>query len=555
MNRYRSGILLIVLALIVTSCKSATPDPGVVAPDLQSQNPCSGTGCETVASDLGELSYIFETTANPIAVGVVLETGGTVETLIPVAGGVISATGADGTVYKLEIPADALLTETLIGLTPVTSISGMPFGSEQTYAVQLSPEGLFLQNFAILTISPAAEIPIGEQIMFGYQREGSDLLLAAPVEDSSEIKINVAHFSGYGVTSGSMVSFGSIRESLGGNIEQRMQSAVAERIGIERQRQLLGISQGDDPAESEWFTDVLKQYEEQVVNPRVAAAGDSCEAGKQAQETVLAYERQLELLGISDGNSPDKYPGLHDKVARVCVLEEFEACVQHHRIYLMLPLYDGLLRQNEILHIYSPGTLNEARDLTIKCLTFKLKFKSTGKLDLGGSGYDSSVTSELILRYSPEEGFILGAIAELVNTDFNFRFPGCGAISVPGGGVFAVLGLLYEIEGGAPDKDGNYPDAAVSDLNMTYTPDNTSESGTIKACQGAGAVSLAPAPLWTSTFIATHKDELGEGGYIAADWEILGDELFARKEWSLVSNVEGRITEEGSFELYHTPGL
>ena len=207
----------------------------------------------------------------------------------------------------------------------------------------------------------------------------------------------------------------------------------------------LGISQGNDPAESEWFTDALKQYEEQVVNPLVAAAGDSCEAGKLAQKTVLAYERQLELLGISDGNSPDKYPGLHDKVARVCVLEEFEACVQHHRIFLILPLYEGLLRQNEILHIYSPGTLNEARDLTIKCLTFRLKFQSTGS-SMDGSGYDSSVTSELILRYSPEKGIILGAIAELVNTDFNFRFPGCGATSVPGGGEFAVLGLSTRLK-------------------------------------------------------------------------------------------------------------
>ena len=580
MNSYRSKMLLMVLALLVSSCKSATPetvkvmpdpesqsscsdggcetaapDPGVITPDPQSQNPCPGTDCDPAAHGLGELSYIFENTANPIAVSVVLETGRTVEMLMPVEGGVISANGTDGTVYKLEIPADALLAETLIGLTPVTSISGMPFGSEQTYAVQLSPEGLFLQNFAILTVSPAADIPIGEQIMFGYQGEGSNLLLAAPVEDSSEIKINVAHFSGYGVTSGSMESFASVRDFLGGDIEQRMQSAVAERIGIERQRQLLGISQGDDPAESEWFTEVLKQYEEQVVKPRVAAAGDSCEAGKRAQETVLAFERQLELLGISDGNSPDKYLGLHDKVARVCVIEEFEACVQHHRIYLMLPLYEGLLRQNEILHIYSPGTLSEARDLTIKCLTFRLEFQSDGKLDMDGSGYDSSVTSELILRYSPEAGIILGAESELVNTDFKFHFANCSVTSIPGGGVFAALGLTYELVYGVLDKDGNYPEAGISDMMLVYTPGNTSEAATINPCNGAAAISLPATPFWTSSFIATHKDELSEGGYTAIDWEILGDELFARKEWNLVSSDEAGITEKGSFELYHTPGL
>ena len=229
MRFHRSEIILIVLVLMImgcssalpirgttipdsrtqspcsgTGCNPATPDPVVTVPVVQNLDPCTDTGCEPAAPDLGKLSYIFNTTAKPIDVGVVLETGGTVESLIPVEGGVISATAADGTLYKLEIPADALLKETLIGLTPVTSISSMPFGSEQTYAVQLSPEGLFLQNFAILTITPAVEIPIGEQIMFGYQGIGSDLLLAAPVADSSEIKINVLHFSGYGVTSGSM---------------------------------------------------------------------------------------------------------------------------------------------------------------------------------------------------------------------------------------------------------------------------------------------------------------------------------------------------------------
>ena len=67
-------------------------------------------------------------------------------------------------------------------------------------------------------------------------------------------------------------------------------------------------------------------------------------------------------------------------------------------------------------------------------------------------------------------------------------------------------------------------------------------------------MSLPPPHYGPVTFIATHKDELGEGGYTAVDWEILGDELFARKEWSLVSTVEGNITEKGYFELYHAPG-
>ena len=76
--------------------------------------------------------------------------------VIPIEGGSVSATGTDGTVYTLDIPANALLTETSIGLTPVTSIGGLPFGGEQTHAVQLSPDGLFLYEPAVLTIAPSS---------------------------------------------------------------------------------------------------------------------------------------------------------------------------------------------------------------------------------------------------------------------------------------------------------------------------------------------------------------------------------------------------------------
>ena len=49
--------------------------------------------------------------------------------------------------------------------------------------------------------------------------------------------------------------------------------------------------------------------------------------------------------------------------------------------YLILPLYHGLLQQNALIPIYAAGTLEEARDLTVKCLTFRLELEST----VGGS--------------------------------------------------------------------------------------------------------------------------------------------------------------------------
>lgn len=42
-----------------------------------------------------------------------------------------------------------------------------------------------------------------------------------------------------------------------------------------------------------------------------------------------------------------------------------------------------------------------------------------------------------------------------------------------------------------------------------------------------------------------------DSGYITSDWEIFGDEYFAKKVW-IKENSE--IVETGTFKLYHTPG-
>src|SRR6185503_9115557 len=136
--------------------------------------------------------------ATPVDVQVILDTAQLAEAMVPVEGGSVSATGSDGTVYRLDIPAGALLHETMINLTPVTSLTGMPFGGTQTHAVRLGPDGLALQDSAVLTITPAVEIPIDQQFLFGYVGDGIDVVFAHPVIDSSEIKIHIQHFSGYG---------------------------------------------------------------------------------------------------------------------------------------------------------------------------------------------------------------------------------------------------------------------------------------------------------------------------------------------------------------------
>ena len=54
----------------------------------------------------------------------------------------------------------------------------------------------------------------------------------------------------------------------------------------------------------------------------------------------------------------------------------------------------------------------------------------------------------------------------------------------------------------------------------------------------------------------THAAELDAsgaygGGYLSLDWEVFGDEYFAKKEW--IKEDEEHV-EAGTFKLHHTPG-
>ena len=495
-------------------------------------------------------SAIFDT-PEPIDVGVALDTDKMVEALIPVDGGSITTTGSDGTVYTLDVPSDALNNETAIGMTPVGSLSGMPFGGTQTYAVQFSPEGLQLQNFAVLTIKPAVEIPADQQTFFSYLGNGKDLIFAWPVADSSELKINVLHFSGDGVTNGTPAKVDPLRERLGGDAERRLQSWSAQKLGIERQLQLMGGSESFGPELIKEFAEATQLFDEQVVKPRVAAAGESCAAGKLALQTVLGVERQRQLMGGKDALY-DKYPGLVDKVARTCVLEEFTACGQYHRVWLMQSIYEGMVQQQSRFPIYSAGTLAEARDLTIKCLTFRLEFESTAKDKRPGLyTYASSVKAKVMLRYAPSAnppGFI-GGNGVFDNTKYKITVPGCTTTTTLGGGEIAVLNVMFHVVAGAPDSDGNYPDAHVQDLTMNYMPASSSEHA-MNSCNGTPPQPMA-LPAWSLAYLGTHDEWMTGTGLVAEQWDVSEGALFAEKEWNL---KKGTFTDESTMKLYHVLG-
>jgi hypothetical protein len=239
-----------------------------------------------------------------------------------------------------------------------------------------------------------------------------------------------------------------------------------------------------------------------------------------------------------------------------------------------------------------PEEVQLAEDLTKKCLTFELQFDSNGIFDaVAGDGYSAAVTAKIRLQFDPATLTIKGE-APLESKSFEFRPPAsCTATSTTGGGSFQVNSLEYVTDSTSKDDKLGF----VSDFKLDYWPGVTTESYHVD-CPPTGSskqeahFTSPPSGYWSGMFFVTHTDELntlgaasgaapalpdissmlsgalagaipplpvpdlgGGGGFLADDWEVMGGELFAQKEWDM--NQSGAsVVENGSMKLFHTPG-
>ena len=596
----RTLIFMLVVVLTLSACRFATQLGG-------------GGG------QANKYQYIFKAPTNPIHLDLKLDQGSSSKAIIGPKGGQVSATGADGTVFTLDIPEKALTGATTITLIPITSVSGGPFDGKTTYAVQLEPEGLYLYYDAILTITPAKPIPLAQQLFFSYKGDGNTVGLAIPVVDSNELKIRLMHFSGYGVsaeisTEGNgnpaggnahdvyLSDSATIQGQLGGDTEAAIQSLAAEAIAKMRDSQESSGNTTLDPQQVQTILDLMDQWDQQVVQPALEAAGDSCAAAKEAIKMILDQERTRQLLGVGNSSTTmAKVIDLMQKGAVQCVKEEYQRCVDQHVINGMIPLWWGMKRENELLGGGNNGPEPEgvklAEELTTKCLTFELQFHSEGSFDTGDGGYKSIVDGKIQLHFDPATFTIKGS-GPLDNLSFEFQTPKggkgmkCNANNTPGGSTFEVKSMAY-VEDTRSETD---PEPYVRDFNMLYFPGVTSESYNIHCTltDSQGHVtkedySAPPSGYWTGIFFTLHQDELNagsvgslaggvpsmpdmnglqvgalpampapempaDGGFFADSWTITpGDALLASKEWIKNDNAAS-ITESGTLKLFHRPG-
>jgi hypothetical protein len=565
------------------------------------------SGLLPASGNAAKYQYIFKTPAKALRLSLELDTAHSAQATIGPAGGKISTKGADGTLYTLEIPKKALINAAKISLTPLSKLSGMPFDGKTSHAVQIEPEGLYLYYDAILTITPAKPIPLAQQLFFGYQGDGRNVSLAIPDKKSKDIKLHLMHFSGYGVADGSAADTAAIEGQLGGDARSALQSLTAEAIA--RARESLDNGNADAGVElGKTILELMDQWEKDVVQPALDAAGTSCQAGKDAMRDLIDLERMRQLLGVdSSPASMAKIFELAQSGAIVCIKEEYQRCVNDHVITGMIPWYVDQLRARELGMDGGGGSGAEkeglilARDLTTKCLTFELQFHSEGSFVDGEAGYSSAVDGRIKLHFDPNT-FTIKGNGPLDNLSFEFRTPkggkgmSCTVTSKTGGSTFETKALEYVQEQRDQVDPNSPPQYYLKDFNLLYFPGVTSESYSAHCIltdsqghQSTNDFAAPPSGYWTGIFFTVHKDELNagsagpiksgpppmpdmsgiaigamppmpapempaDGGFFINEFDMTpGDALIASKEWiKEVASVN--LTETGTIKIVHKPG-
>lgn len=214
------------------SIPGSSATPGIVIPD--------GEFDTTLGRDalpfVGHMFIFQDATLGPDAAApgsavIELDQDASVTALVPQAGGTVTATGSDGSVYTLDISRTALLTDVDITMTPISSVStvdqrGFDAKWESVFGVQLEPEGLHLSDAASLRIEPPGADTAGwVAVATGFG--GSDLHRYPLLPDAAVATLPITHFSNFFVADPATQN---LPDSIPSNLQAQLEVDLAEGL-------------------------------------------------------------------------------------------------------------------------------------------------------------------------------------------------------------------------------------------------------------------------------------------------------------------------------------
>jgi hypothetical protein len=333
-----------------------------------------------------------------------LDENRTVQAAVPDAGGVITATAADGALFTLEIPAGALVTDTQILLTPVAAIDGQLLGGSAGAAVQLEPDGLQFLLPVTLTIQTTAPIPVNSELTLSWHGDGKEfhrypLVLEHPYP---QVVFRTMHFSGFAYLGDNISIPIDNGVPMPSDPEDQLKQAWEEVVRREREAQANG--QPGNPNFQQELIDLLRAYYNQIVKPIMTAAEGDCDyAEGGAVAKALGWAREADLLRTEDilAQERQEFDESFIRILENCWRERTQPCLNRND----LNQWRAALRIAHLGQIYgldfNPNTVPDCNctgyeSIPAWNLTFTMSFNRTAQgTDGSGSGYvDVSVSHE-----------------------------------------------------------------------------------------------------------------------------------------------------------------
>jgi hypothetical protein len=520
---------------------------------------CGGDGDTSAPAELPadpspQQTDFFLRPASPQAVSPVLDAARAVTQRVGPGGGMVVATGADGSRYTLVLPPDALLVDTAITMTPLAAVSGMPF-ERMAGGVDLAPDGLRLYAFAQLMIEPASAPPASKQVLFGYGGAGQELRMLAPAAGASTTLL-LDHFSGYGVALAEPAQVQAQRLHLPSEGVERLRQEVAALLADSRDRELNGLP--PNPELDSAIRALFVAMMDQVLRPMLALPAGSCAEGRSRIEQVISAQRQaILLLGEEDPITLallelDVLTGPEGIAhVRLCMDESYKRCVEHHDVGAV---WMTMLDANRVWQLLADGIppwLEQAERLVRQCATFRLEVDSLIVANWGdGMRMQHSVSARVPLL-----------LDGLLGNPNAVRIRGSAPL-VPGTHVFtpttdAECGIVPK----APVVHGPVQATLEFQWALGISTDAILDLGvpqiTIPAdwnCEGATfSRELAT---WSPAFVVLHADECsGAGCYRVQNWQMSPDFILARKSYQRRVTVDDVDYDETTlFTIKHVPG-
>jgi CARDB len=305
--------------------------------------------------------------SGPLDVGIQLDTARSVTKRLGAAGGSISVTAANGTKLTLALPADALVGDVDITVTPLAGIDGLPFSGGLVGAVDLAPSGLLLQVPGTLTIEPAGPLPVDQQAPFGYLGNGQDFHSAPTTLDPGSLELPISHFSGGGAARGTEAERDAQQQRTPRDSSARTAQDLAGAIGDLR----------DGKIDRNEFNDLVEQVlRERFVaglRPLMEAAKTDDSLALTALQQVRNWVMQVETaFGLTDRFAAeiDEAHAAEVVILRNAFDKAHERCLAHDVSQVARII--ALSRIGQIEGIDLP----DANQKIDECLRFELDFEA-----------------------------------------------------------------------------------------------------------------------------------------------------------------------------------